>query len=126
MRELLASDTGIVTWAWSRVEICSAIERRYRHGELTRVSRRQILHEFEKLWQAWDEIVDVRSVANNALRLLARYPIRAADAGQLAAALIACEGQPRGSEIVCLDRNLVLAAEQEGFTTRFWPEDLLD
>ena len=36
----LRDDGSIVTWAWSRVEIASAIERRTRQGDLSRKHRR--------------------------------------------------------------------------------------
>jgi hypothetical protein len=42
--------------------------------------------------------------------------LRAADALQLAAALIWCEEQPAGEVFVCLDDRLREAARREGFT----------
>jgi hypothetical protein len=44
------------------------------------------------------------------------HALRAADAFQLASALIWAEESPVGSEIVCLDENLRQAAAKEGFT----------
>lgn len=55
-------------------------------------------------------------LATIALRLLASHPLRAADALQLAAALVWARGQPGGHEIVCLDDRLASAALLEGFT----------
>jgi hypothetical protein len=51
-----------------------------------------------------------------ALRLLRNHPLRAADALQLAAALIASEETPQTLEFICLDDRLALAARREGFT----------
>jgi hypothetical protein len=47
--------------------------------------------------------------------LLAVHFLRAADAFQLAAALVWAEEKPQGLEIVCLDPNIREAALKEGF-----------
>ncbi len=44
------------------------------------------------------------------------HPLRAADAMQLAAALVWTEDATSGAEFVCLDQNLREAALKEGFT----------
>lgn len=54
-------------------------------------------------------------VRERARRLLESHPLRAADALQLAAALIASEEEPKDLPFVTLDRRLALAAEKEGF-----------
>ena len=51
-----------------------------------------------------------------AARLLAVHPLRAADALQLAAALLWCEEQPHGEGLVSLDAKLRDAAAKEGFS----------
>jgi hypothetical protein len=48
------------------------------------------------------------------MRLLRVHALRAGDALQLAAALVAAEGQPGSLEIVTLDERLALAASREG------------
>ncbi len=48
-------------------------------------------------------------------RLLRLHPLRAADALQLAAAIIACEHQPESLPLVTLDQRLAEAARREGF-----------
>ena len=54
----------------------------------------------------------VRSTAQRALRV---HALRAADALQLAAAIVAA-GEDRASlVVVCLDQRLTLAARREGF-----------
>jgi hypothetical protein len=50
-----------------------------------------------------------------AQRLVRVHPLRAADAFQLAAALVAAEPDPSGVEFVCLDPRLANAASREGF-----------
>ena len=44
------------------------------------------------------------------------HPLRAADAMQLAAAIVWANGQATGHEFVCLDHRLREAAQREGFT----------
>ncbi len=114
-RRWLEDDPLIVTWAWSAVEITSAVERRFREGRLNSVERRDVLARLSLLAEQWDEITDTLAVRRQANRLLARYPLRAADAGQLAAALVLFEDQPEGQGFVCLDQRLGQAAEMEGF-----------
>lgn len=55
-------------------------------------------------------------VRERAHRLLEIHPLRAADALQLSAALIATEDQPNGFGFVTCDEVLATAAEKEGFT----------
>jgi hypothetical protein len=43
------------------------------------------------------------------------HPLRAADAFQLAAALLWCEEDPSRETFVCLDDRLLEAARREGF-----------
>jgi uncharacterized protein len=114
MRSLLEEDPHIVTWAWTSVEFASAVERRARQGELTREQRRDALSRFAELAEVWDEVTDVLAVRRRALAVLARHPLRAADAAQLGAALAVSseEGPPLG--FVGLDDRLLDAAEREG------------
>jgi hypothetical protein len=47
---------------------------------------------------------------------LHRHQLRAADAFQLAAALVWCNEKPRNRAFLCRDIRLTEAARQEGFT----------
>jgi uncharacterized protein len=114
MRSLLAEDPHIVTWAWTSVEFASAVERRVRQGELTREQRRDALSRFAELAEVWDEVTDVLTVRRRALAVLARHPLRAADAAQLGAALAVSSEQGPPLGFVCLDERLLHAAEREG------------
>ena len=114
MNGWLDDDNHVVTWVWTRVEIVSAIERRVRHGLLSVEQRRSALDHLERLASQWDEITAVLAVRSRANALLARHPLRAADAGQLGAALHAQENTGRLT-FVSLDQALTLAAEREGF-----------
>lgn len=113
----------IATWAWTRVELTSAIERRAHHGELTREARQAALAHIAELASDWDEVADLQAVRRRALTLLARHPLRAADAAQLAAALFVAEDDPASLVFVCLDERLATAAEREGFPVLLDPGD---
>jgi len=54
-------------------------------------------------------------VRSHALRLLHTYSLRAADALQLGAALVACDEKPEALPFVCIDDRLRNAARKEGF-----------
>jgi hypothetical protein len=54
-------------------------------------------------------------VKESAMAQLDRFPLKASDALQLAAALIWCKHSPRGRWFVCNDRQLVTAATVAGF-----------
>lgn len=114
LRELLGQDPKVVTWAWSWVEVASAVERRFREGQITGRQRRDALDRFAQLAGACDEVTDVLAVRRKALPLLARHPLRAADAAQLAAALMVVPDDLPELAFVCLDARLAAAAEGEG------------
>jgi hypothetical protein len=57
-------------------------------------------------------------VKSIAIRLLRVHALRAADALQLAAALVWADGVPSGSVLHTHDRRLATAAEREGFEVR--------
>jgi len=111
---------AIVTWSLSPVEVASAIERRAREKKLTEVDRAAARAALDDLAAAWTEISALGSVRDRAMRLLAAHPLRAADALQLAAALVAVSDRPAGHDFVCADDRLRQAASREGF--RVLPE----
>jgi predicted nucleic acid-binding protein len=106
---------GIVTWSISAVEIASAIERRGRDGSLTDAERTAARAALSELISAWTEVSALGPVRERALRLVATHPIRAADAMQLGAALVAVSDRPSGHDFVCADARLRGAAGREGF-----------
>ncbi len=111
----LARDGDIVTWCLSAVEISSAIERRGREGALPADGRRSAVDTLADLAAVWTEITAVAQVRERACRLLAVHSLRAADALQLAAALVAVGDRPAGHEFVCADGRLAEAARREGY-----------
>jgi predicted nucleic acid-binding protein len=114
MRDLISEDSSVVTWAWTWVEVASAVERRVREGLIPRPQRRTVLDGFNSLAEACDEVTDIQAVRQRAMTLLGRHPLRAADAAQLAAALLIAPADPSQLTFVCLDSRLAEAAEGEG------------
>lgn len=113
-RSWLRDDDVIITWAWSRVEIASAIERRTREGELSRDQRRSVMRRLDEFSATWHEVVELLAVRTRSISLLARHPLRAADAAQIGAALHVQEQLGAPLKFACLDRRLAEAAEREG------------
>lgn len=106
-------------WWSTRIECCSAVRRLAREGWLSAQEESQAMSIIGKLSRQWNEILPEEEIRNHAERLLARHPLRAADALQLAAALAWCKGYAAGRQFICADRNLSEAAAGEGFTVNF-------
>ena len=120
----LVRDRGTpVVWWGSLIECCSALERRHRRGQLKHAGRRQAEEVLNLLAAAWAEIQPTGPVRDRARRLLSSHDLRAADALQLAAALVWAEEEPSGRAFVCLDERLRQAARQNGFLVL--PEEML-
>lgn len=116
LRVLADADEDIVVWWGSRLECISALSRRRRDGALpldVEVKAKAIL---SAMAAEWSEVQPTEAVRQRAERLLMVHPLRAADALQLAAALVWAAESPQGLELVCLDQRLKEAALKEGFT----------
>jgi predicted nucleic acid-binding protein len=115
VRRWLAGDAEVVVWALTRVELLSALARRRREepsaGPAVRAARRAFL----EAWERWSEIAAIDVVRRRAETLVERHPLRAGDALQLGAALLAARDEPAGLEFVTLDERQAAAAEREGF-----------
>ncbi len=116
MRHIVRSDEDMVVWWATRIECISAMSRRRREGALSAEADREARDVLFVLSGEWSELQPTEVVRERAERLLMTHPLRAADALQLAAALVWAEESPRGLEVVCLDQNLCEAAAREGFT----------
>ena len=115
--QALAEDSGIVVWYATPAEIESAIARRGREGMPTSVERAARAR-LRVLAASWYEVQPTNAVRERAIRLLRVHPLRAADAFQLAAALIAFREQPADAAFLTGDERLRRAAEREGFDVR--------
>jgi predicted nucleic acid-binding protein len=114
LRTMRQDDPEQTVWCLSEVEIAAALARREREGadagpiETAREG-------LSKLVRRWRPVTAVEAVRARALRLVRTHPLRAADALQLAAALVASDDKPEGMPFVCLDDRLRDAARREGF-----------
>jgi predicted nucleic acid-binding protein len=114
LRSLHEKDPEQTVWCLTPVEIVSALARRVREG-LPALQEEAIGAGFAALAETWREVGSLDLVRSRALRLLNTHPLRAADALQLGAALVACDEKPEALAFVCVDDRLREAARKEGF-----------
>lgn len=114
-RALLEQDPEMLVWTFTLTEVFSALYRKVREGILAETHLPKIMERLKHLEECWSEIIQIETTRRKAHRLLAVHPLRAADALQLAAALLAFEDHPEGESLVTFDKNLALAARREGF-----------
>ncbi len=111
----LGRDDQPAMWWAGPVECLSALHRSSREGRLDAGSLEAAMGRLAALVEDMDTVVPTDIVREKAGRLLAVHPIRAADALQLAAALVWCRDRTQGEGFACLDGRLRLAARLEGF-----------
>ncbi|MCU0934570.1 MAG: type II toxin-antitoxin system VapC family toxin [Gammaproteobacteria bacterium] len=111
----LVEDPEMVVWWGTPVECASALARREREGLLSASDATRALDRLRELSLAWNEVLPSEAVRGTAQRLLRVHPLRAGDALQLAAAVIACEHEPLSFAFMSLDERLNEAAQREGF-----------
>lgn len=112
-------DADLVVWWGTGVEAVSAIARLDREG-IPQSTVTEALKRLDELATAWREVEPTDRVRIVAGRLLRVHPLRAGDALQLAAAVVASEDRPASLPFVTLDQRLALAAEREGFPVLTW------
>ena len=108
------ADSPLVWWS-TMTECASALSRLEREMVIDAKMFDRALGVLKILSSSWHEIQPSRLLRDKAVRLLRLHPIRAADAHQLAAALIASEDLNVALEVVCFDEHLCAAAKREGF-----------
>jgi predicted nucleic acid-binding protein len=112
---LAREDSSIVVWWGASVECASAIARLERDGALDESGATEALARLSRIAGAWHEIDATDPLRETAVRCLRVHPLRAADALQLAAALVAAQGRPSTLTIVTRDDRLASSARREGF-----------
>lgn len=115
---LLRDDQHMIVWWGTRVECISALVRRTREGGLDPEGETGARTALDLLGTGWSEVQPTDRVRSVAERLLAVHSLRAADALQLASALVWSDGTPGHRVFVCLDGRLTDAARKEGFTVQ--------
>lgn len=108
-------DEMIAMWWGTPVELESAAQRAARNGHVSPLSVRRARTILDEIEDGAAEIGPIEEVRARARRLVRVHELRAADALQLAAAVVWCAGRPEGEGFVSLDRRLRTAAELEGF-----------
>ena len=115
VRRLMREDGEVVVWMLTSVELLSAVARLERSSQglddLFGGARRDALDRVRRC----HPVTQVEAVRQRAERLVSVHALTAADALQLAAALVVSREQPETLEFVTLDKVLARAARLEGF-----------
>jgi len=113
----LSAQYRIAVWWSTSVEMRSSFARLLRMGQLTPNGMVEAQVALERLRSVWREVQPKEQVREQAERLVDRFPLKAADAQQLAAALIWCRSRPQNRVFISGDAQLLDAARQLGFQT---------
>jgi predicted nucleic acid-binding protein len=105
-----------VVWWATPVEITSALVRLLREGAITPGSYSKARQQVERYADFWRVVTPSNEILVGARSVLERFPLRAADALQLAAAMGWCGGKPRRRLFLTFDERLGEAAQSVGFT----------
>jgi predicted nucleic acid-binding protein len=108
----------MVVWWGTPLEARSAFARLVRDGEISPDERVVAVNLLGQLRATWDEILPTEKLRSLAEELPDAHRLRAADAAQLAAALVWCRERPRKRPFVCFDERLGAAASELGFFVR--------
>jgi uncharacterized protein len=109
---IFLEDTSMVVWWGTSIECISAISRLEREAKITAKQANQIITQFNEIRVSWREIQAINLVKQHAERILKVHPLRAQDAQQLAACIVASSNHMM--EFVTLDKRLDIAARKEG------------
>ncbi|MCI0588801.1 MAG: type II toxin-antitoxin system VapC family toxin [Planctomycetes bacterium] len=120
-RRLLREDPEMALWWSSPVECASALWRRLRAGDVDRTSFDRAFAALASFRSEAETVLPEDSVRERALQVLAVHALGAADALQLAAALVHRPPGTQSTGFVCFDRRLRAAAHREGFS--IFPRD---
>jgi uncharacterized protein len=105
-----------VVWWGTVIEAVSSLNRLTREETINPKESRQAFARLNYLRGRWNEVQPTEEMRDGAERLLRIHRLRAADALQLAAALVWCGDRPQGRTLIGADGNLSDAAGAEGFT----------
>lgn len=115
MLAVLDQDVFVVTSAYTVVEVTSAIWRRRHAADISIDEHQEADQLFADLSHTWTEVPVSQVVIDQAVSLLSRHPLRAADALQLGTAVVTTDAA-RTLPFVTIDKRLIFAARAEGFT----------
>ncbi|HEX9691485.1 MAG TPA: type II toxin-antitoxin system VapC family toxin [Gemmatimonadales bacterium] len=112
---LMRDDPSAAVWWGTPVECASALARLEREGRLGAADWDVATSRLHAAARGWTEVPPIGRVRDQATRLLRLHPLRAADALQLAAAVVLADFEPGTLPFVTLDEQLRAAARREGF-----------
>lgn len=108
----------MVVWWGTPLEARSTFARLVRDGDISPDERVAAVSLLGQLRATWDEILPTEKLRSLAEELPDAHRLRAADAAQLAAALVWCRERPKQRPLVCFDERLRTAASELGFSVR--------
>ena len=111
----LSNQYEMSVWWAAPVEVRGAFARLARMGQLSGTDQVEAQVRFERLRGGWKEVGPSPDLRDRAEHLVDRFPLKAADALQLAAAMACCSGRPAGRAFISGDTQLLVAARQLGF-----------
>lgn len=114
MRGLHGSDRDMLVWWGTPIECHSGLARGERAGRIPADVKAEADRALREMSLYWTEVEPVASIRDAAIRLVGVHDLRAADALQLAAAVLSRPSESGPLEFVCLDRRLAVAASKEG------------
>ena len=114
---LWREDASVVVWWATVVECASALGRLARARDITRAEGSAAMQRLRSLAAAWSEIEPSNALREVAARLVDCYPLRAADALQLAAAVFWRDQAGMAIPVVSFDERLLAAAHAEKLVT---------
>jgi predicted nucleic acid-binding protein len=117
-RQLRRELKRMVVWWGTPLEARSAFARLVRDGDMTPDDRSAAIELLGRIRLTWDEILPTEKLRSIAEDLPDAHRMRAADAAQLAAALVWCRERPKRRPLVCFDERLRTAASALGFAVR--------
>lgn len=115
LRSQIEADPAAAIWWITPVECVSALSRLEREGQLRDRDVATALDRLVAARAGWTEIPPTDRVREQASRVLRVHALRAADALQLAAALVLADLSPSELPFVTCDDRLAGAARREGF-----------
>lgn len=114
----LLSESAVVIWWGTPVEVASAIARLQREGVISARQADAARARLSSLRGSCREVEPVADVRDLAVELLEGHELHAADALQLAAALVWCNRRAARRVFFTNDRQLTRAARAAGFVVR--------
>lgn len=107
-------DQEVMVWTMSKVEVFSALCRRFREGSLKEIDFNLAKKRMNEFFDMAFEIISVPKVKDRALRLLQVHTLRAAGALQLAAILVATQEDTLKLRIMTFDKRLARQPNLKG------------